>query len=359
MASTPSHYEILEIPETASEQDIKKAYRRLSIIYHPDKPGGNAEKFRQINEAYHVLYDPQTRRAYDMERQFAKSGGVGGMPRGMTFNMGGMGGMGGIPGMPAGVPEVIFNMMRGMGGMGGVGGGGGDDGDDGRPQQFQFHFVNGRPVGGGGVGGGGGIPGVNIFGGDFGAFASNANAHIRRFMVPQPIVKQVELNMAQSYTGHTAPIEIERIIINEAGERSTEKDTIYVSIPEGIDHNEHIIVKEKGHINADKKGDIKIQIMLNNDSVYRREGLDLIYKKRISLKEALCGFKFELVGLDQKRYLIHNDGGKIIAPGYRKEIPELGMKREGRRGNMHIVFEVEFPRELTPQQVEKLGEILE
>lgn len=351
----PTHYQILELPETASEQDIKRAFRRLSIKYHPDKPGGDAEKFKVIREAYNVLSDETQRRQYDLQRQFSSGGGMPGIP-GIFRGMGGMGGIGGMP-------EVIFNMMRGMGHTGSmphdmhseddIGGGGGGGGPQTSPQQFQF-FVNGRPVNMGA----GGSPGINIFGGDFGAFANTANAHIRRFMTPQPIVKQLELTMVQSYTGVTVPIEIDRVIISEAGERTTEKDTIYISVPEGIDHNEHITIKEKGHINVDKKGDIKIQILLNNDSIFRREGLDLVFRKTITLREALCGFKFELIGLDQKRYLIHNDGGKIITPGYRKEIPELGMRREGKKGNLQIVFEVEFPKELTAVQVERLADIL-
>lgn len=351
--SIPSHYDILEIPENSNEQDIKKAYRRLSIKYHPDKTGGDAEKFRIINEAYSVLSDPQSRRNYDMERQFSKGfggggGGGNGVPRGIHFsnffsgmNSGGGGG---------GFPDILFNMMRGM--EGGFG-------EDQPP--LQFHFVNGRPV-----------PmnfnpmtsststassQTNPFG-NLGIFAMNAGAHIQRFMVPQPIQKQIEITLIQAYNGHTMPIEIERIIVNESGERSTEKDTIYVSIPEGIDNNEHIIIKEKGHINVDKKGDIKIQIILKNDTQYRREGLDLFLEKHITLKEALCGFKFEIVGIDQKRYLIHNEGGRIISHGYRKDVVDLGMKREGKKGMLHIIFEVDFPSELSAEQVEKLGEIL-
>ena len=362
MSGIPTHYEILELPETATEQDIKRAFRRLSIKHHPDKPGGDAEKFKVINEAYNVLSDESQRRQYDLQRQFSSGGGgmpgMGGGIPGMFRGMGGMGGM----------PEVIFNMMRGMGnanGMsapdddigGGMSGRMGGAGSHPLPQQFQF-FVNGQPVSMGTGASAGGSPGINIFGGDFGAFANTANAHIRRFMTPQPIVKKLELTMVQSYTGVTVPFEIDRVIISETGERTTEKDTIYVSIPEGIDHNELILIKEKGHINADKKGDIKIQIMLNNDSIFRREGLDLVFRKTITLREALCGFKFELIGLDQKRYLIHNDGGKVITPGYRKEIPELGMRREGKKGNLQIVFDVEFPKELSATQVDRLAEAL-
>lgn len=67
------YYEILGIPKTASQDEIKKAYRKLALKYHPDK-GGEQEKFKKINEAYQILSDPQKRSNYD---QFGKAGAQG------------------------------------------------------------------------------------------------------------------------------------------------------------------------------------------------------------------------------------------------------------------------------------------
>jgi len=72
--SKRDYYEVLGVGKTASDDEIKKAFRRLAIQYHPDKEGGNEEKFKEINEAYEVLKDPSKRQRYD---QFGHAG-VGG-----------------------------------------------------------------------------------------------------------------------------------------------------------------------------------------------------------------------------------------------------------------------------------------
>ncbi len=64
------YYEILGVPENASEEEIKKAFRELAKKYHPDRPGGDAEKFKKIVEAYRVLSDRKLRQEYDQKRKF-------------------------------------------------------------------------------------------------------------------------------------------------------------------------------------------------------------------------------------------------------------------------------------------------
>jgi molecular chaperone DnaJ len=72
------YYEILGVEKSASQDEIKKAFRRLAIQYHPDKEGGNEAKFKELNEAYEVLKDTEKRKRYD---QFGHAG-VGGDPGG-------------------------------------------------------------------------------------------------------------------------------------------------------------------------------------------------------------------------------------------------------------------------------------
>lgn len=116
------YYDILGVDKNASDVDLKKAYRRQALIFHPDKNPDNpdaADKFKDVGEAYEVLSDSQARARYDsgvdLQDPSDMFGGMGGMHGGM----GGMhGGMGGID------PEVLFQMFGGggMGGMGGMGG---------------------------------------------------------------------------------------------------------------------------------------------------------------------------------------------------------------------------------------------
>ena len=85
-------YNVLGVNENSSNDEIKKAYRKLSLQHHPDKNNGKDEKFKEINEAYETLKDPSKKRDYDAQRNMRNN--MGGM-RGM----GGMGGMGGMEGM--------------------------------------------------------------------------------------------------------------------------------------------------------------------------------------------------------------------------------------------------------------------
>jgi molecular chaperone DnaJ len=67
--SPKDYYAILGIDENASADEIKKAFKKLAVQHHPDKKGGNKEKFQEINEAYQVLNDPKKKQQYDMMRK--------------------------------------------------------------------------------------------------------------------------------------------------------------------------------------------------------------------------------------------------------------------------------------------------
>jgi DnaJ-class molecular chaperone len=175
---------------------------------------------------------------------------------------------------------------------------------------------------------------------------------------PTPIIKTVTINMEQVLTGGTIPVDIERWLI-EGENKVFENETIYVTIPKGIDDNEIIILRDKGNIlNDEIKGDLKLFIKVENTTQFERKGLDLLIKKPISLKDALCGFSFELKYINGKVYTLNNNSGSIIPPEYVKIIPNMGLTREGHTGNLLIHFQVEFPEKLTEEQINKLIEIL-
>lgn len=123
------YYKILGIGKDATDTEIKKAYRKLAVVHHPDKNPGDQDaedRFKEIQEAHETLIDPQKRQRYDSGVDLMEPGeGFGGFP-------GGMGGMGGAGGMQID-PEMLFNMFGG----GGRGGGG-------------FSFSSGGPGMGGG-----------------------------------------------------------------------------------------------------------------------------------------------------------------------------------------------------------------
>jgi DnaJ-class molecular chaperone len=175
---------------------------------------------------------------------------------------------------------------------------------------------------------------------------------------PPPIMKTIDINMEQVLSGASVPLEIERWIL-ENGIKVHENETIYVTVPQGIDDNEMIILRDKGNvINENVKGDVKIFVKIINESEFKRNGLDLILEKNISLKDSLCGFTFEIKYLNGKSYTLNNNKGNIIPPEYKKIYPNMGLTRGEHKGNMIIHFHIDFPEKLSDEQIAKIAEVL-
>jgi DnaJ-class molecular chaperone len=323
-----SYYETLEVPDTATIDEIKKSYRRLSLKYHPDRNIGQPEmvsKFQEIGEAYEVLGDEQKKEEYDMSQRFGKGGGGIDELFSSLFGMN-FGGHGVQQGqMRQGHPF----MGHSMGPMGGI-------------------SVNGMPMQMGPMGG---MP----FGqGGFRIFHNGQPMQHK----PAPIVKTINITMNHVLDGAIIPVEIERWIV-ENDNKMFETETLYINIPKGVDDNEIILLRDKGNFVSDTcMGDLKLFVKVDNKSEFERHGLDLLFHKSITLKEALCGFSFELPYLNDKTFTINNTGGNVIPPEYKKIIPKLGLTRDDRVGNLIIMFHVQFPEKLTAEQIDKIQLIL-
>lgn len=318
-----SFYDILEVGRDATEAEIKKAYRSLSLKYHPDRPGGDAEKFKQISEAYETLSDGQKRDMYDR-------GGGGGQRDG-----GGMGGENDIH-------EVFSHFFQG--GMGGGMGGG--------PNTRVFHFG-----GGGGGGGGGGFPFEAMMGEHF----FQSNPFFNQFMKPPAISCVVNITLEQAYHGCKTPIQYERTEIRNE-RRTTVHEEFSLEIPEGIDHEEIIVLENRGNTLNGNTGDVRVVVHVTNDTEFTRQGNNLIYNKSLTLKEALCGFSFDVRLIPGTIITVQNTmqrpSHKIIRPGFRQTCNGHGMKRQGKQGDLLIEFDVVFPESLTFEQKEGLVHVL-
>ena len=308
-------YKILDVNENATQDEIKKSYRKLSMKYHPDKNKDPSvvELFKKINGAYDILGDEEKRREYNNSKK-------------NPFMRGGR------PG-PGGGPDDIFNMF--------FGGGGGVPGMEG----MGTHAFPGDIFGGS-------IPGFP--GGNVRIFRNGVPVNRK----PDTILKNVNITLKDSYEGISYPLHIERTIINN-NEKKTEKETFYIDIFKGIDNNEAILIKHKGNILNGQKGDIKLNIRITNETKFKREGLNLILNTEITLKEALCGFTFEIHHLNGKKYNINNEKGNIVKPNYNKEINEMGMIRDNRKGKLIVKFNIVFPNELSSEKIDLLKDILE
>jgi DnaJ-class molecular chaperone len=313
-----NYYKILGVEPNSTKEDIKKAYRKLQMKYHPDKNSGLPDAdiiTRQINEAYETLGDEHKRKEYDFMQSnpnpFTRMNSFHG-PMGATDidNI--------ISMMFGGGAANLFNMnqMNGMEQM------------DGMPRFRVFHH-NGGPMG-----------------------------FQQAMQKPPPIIQKVIITMEQVLNGSTVPMDIERWIV-ENGNKVFEHETIYVTVPKGVDDGEIIILRDKGNVLSESiKGDVKVFVTINNDTAFKRNGLDLIFEKHISLKDSLCGFSFEIKYINNKSYTLNNNKGNIIPPEYRKIYPNMGLEREGHKGNMIIHFHLDFPESLTEEQISKLSEIL-
>jgi len=317
-----NHYETLGLSKDASDVEIKKAYRKLSLQYHPDRnPTEEANiKMLAINEAYEMLSDNEKRRNYDAELEF----GHGGIP---FQHMNSMNEFSDI--------NHLFNMM--FNGGGGPFGGG----------IHSFHA---------------GGPGIRIFqtsGGPGNFHAEFSHGFHHPPSPPPPIEKKVELTLEQCFRGCSVPVDIERWTIMN-GLKVNEIENINITFPQGIDENDTLLMQGRGNIiNEHLRGDVHVSVKIINRTPFKRQGLDLIYRKNIPLKDALCGFTFDLPHINGKVFALNNIANpSVIYPGFKKVIPNLGMIKDNIAGNLIIELDIDFPDKFTEEQIVELKKIL-
>ena len=346
-----NYYSILGISQKASYNDIKKAYRKLSLDNHPDRNGNNkdkCEKFKEITQAYKILSDETERKKYDLfntnnlvgldsniqnilnnlmsninlDNVFFTSDGINMSNMPNMANMSNMATMANMSNMPTMANMATMANMSNMANM------------------ANMSNMSNMPTM------------ANI------AKMSNGFSQHEYKSKPVSISKTININLIQAYNGCKLPIDITRWII-ESDIKYEETETIYVDIFKGIDNNEIITIENKGNIiSSSNKGNIKIKVLINNDNIFERIGIDLIFKKSITLKESFCGFSFDLPYIDGREFKINNEAGNIIPANFKKIIPNMGMKREEDVGNLIIDFEVIYPKQLTTEQIKELEKIL-
>ena len=350
------YYEILGISKTADTAEIKKAYRKLAVKYHPDKnPGdkGAEEKFKELSQAYEVLSDPQKRSTYD---QF----GHDAFTRSARGSAGG--GMGGFHD-----PFDIFSQV--FGGSGGsifeefFGGGFNRSGSkssarDGADLRYDMEVDFEDAVYGGDkkisftrlqscslCGGNGCKPGT----GKVTCSRCGGNGYIS--------TNHAFLSMRQAcpMCQSTGKI-IEKPCSKCGGEgRVRAQKTIQIHIPPGVDTGSRLRVAGEGEsgIGGGQVGDLYVVIHVRNHEVFRRDGLDIMCEIPISFSTATLGGIIEVPTISGKAKLKIPEGTQngTVLRIRGKGIPSL---RGGRRGDQHIKIFVEIPQKLTKLQKEKL-----
>jgi DnaJ-class molecular chaperone len=312
-----THYKTLGIDNKCSDNEIKQAYRALSFKYHPDrnKEADASEKMQQINEAYEILSDKQRRKQYDME-------------------------LSGVNPLDQIINDLFNNNLRGMntGMQSGM--------NVGMPQGLHHIFNQGIHVQHGHG------PAFEVM------FSNDPHSFFKERVQPPPILeKKVEITFEDSFSGNNIPIVIEREI--KAGNMAySEEEKVYLPIQQGIDDGEILMVKDKGNMYNDVKGDLKIYIHVKPHAEYERKGLNIIQKQSISFKESICGFERVIKHIDGTNMRLVSSRGNILQNGDEHHIKGRGFTRDSKTGDLIIIFKVIQPKTLTDEELKLFDNIL-
>ncbi|KQK03515.1 dnaJ homolog subfamily B member 1 [Brachypodium distachyon] len=346
-----NYYKVLGVDRGANDDDLKKAYRKLAMKWHPDKNPTNKKeaeaKFKQISEAYEVLSDSQKRSIYD---QLGEEGLKGQQPPGA-------GGPGASSFYPGGAQSTSFHFnprsaddifaeffgfnaplsgMSGMGGMGGMGGmSGGTGGMRGDPR-----FYAGSPMF------------SNEFRSSRFGTESSASNMPRPLHKAAPIENRLPVTLADLYKGAAKKMKISREVIDANGRVSQQEEILTIDIKPGWKKGTKITFPEKGNeAPTMTPADIVFIVEEKPHDVFTREGNDLVMTEKISLVEALTGYTVRVTTLDGRSLSVPISS--VIHPSYEEVIPGEGMplpKEPSKKGNLRVKFNIKFPSRLTADQ---------
>ncbi|MDE2619988.1 MAG: molecular chaperone DnaJ [Sphingomonadales bacterium] len=348
MSAEIDFYELLEVERTADDKTLKSAYRKLAMKFHPDKNPGCAEseaRFKQINEAYACLSDPQKRAAYDRYGHAAfQQGGAGG---------GGFGGGEGFSDI-GDIFETIFGNAFGGGGRQQARRGadlrydmeiGLDEAFHGKTATIEIEVSTAcEPCGGSGATPGTGTRRCNLCGGH-----GKVRAQQGFFMVERTCP-----------TCHGRGEVIESPCRSCGGEGRVDKpQTVEVQIPPGVDTGTRIRLSGKGEAGpfGAPPGDLYIFIHTRRHAVFERDGTTLLTRVPISFTTAALGGEIEIPGLDGTRHAITIPAGIQSGKQLRQRGAGMPVLQGRGRGDLIIEIMVETPTRLTARQKELLREL--
>eukprot|EP00897_Mesotaenium_endlicherianum_P006208 jgi/Mesen1/5615/ME000282S04760 len=317
-----SYYDILQVSRSASDDQIKRGYRKLALKYHPDKNPGNEEaskKFTEISNAYEVLSDKEKRQIYD---QYGEEG----VKQHNAQNSGGGGGGGGFG-------QDIFSQFFG-GGM-----------RFGFDQEEEDKTPKGDEV----------VVELEASLEDLYMGATINIVRDKNVVKPAPgkrkcncknkmVTKQIGPGMYQQFAQQ---------VCAECPNVKYERESLpmEVEIEKGMRDGQEILLYEEGEpvIEGDP-GDLKFVIRTRRHAHFRRDGSDLHVGYSISLVDALTGFERKLVHLDGREVEIGTKG--VTKPGEVRKIKNEGMPvyESSKKGDLFVTFTVEFPATLSEEQ---------
>jgi len=406
-AESTAYYDELGVKKDADEDEIKKAYKKLAMKWHPDRhkkeKGGDEDsaklKFQKIQQAFQTLSDKRKRHVYDHFGEEGLDHDANGMPPNggppfgpngpngpngepsvdMFANMFGNMHMGGPMGAPPGFdmggrggfggPDAFGNPFMGMG-MGGVPGmagmpggwqggemGGGYNGN--APNNAGYGGVNGGYGGHFGGGKGGGGKGGYEFGGKGGKGGNEMWEEKAK-----DTLCDLEVTLEELFNGASKAVKVSRKRHQKKRENGagmhTEEKELKVEVKKGWKAGTKLTYEGQGDEQPDSPpGSVVVVIKEKPHENFKRVGNDLYLTVQVPLREALCGGTLEVSTIDENTLKIDYDD--VIQPGSTKRFLGEGMpisKAPGTRGDLIITFEVVFPASLTEQQRATVWETL-
>jgi molecular chaperone DnaJ len=348
------YYDILGVPRDASKEDLKRSYRRLARKYHPDvnKDPGAEERFKEINRAYEVLSEPETRARYD---RFGEPGVSGAGSAGYDYTD-----VGGI----ADIFESFFG-----GGFGGVGGTtararrGPVRGEDlrldlrlkfreavfGGEKEIRIPHLETCKV----CSGSGSKPGTGVKT----CSTCNGQGQVRR-ATRTPFGSFAQVSVCPSCRGQGQVIEEKCESCGGQG-RKQEKKKLKITIPAGVDTGTRLRVSNEGDagLRGGLPGDLYVYLTVEPDPEFKREGDKILSELHISYLQAILGCRLQVKTID-------GDHEVIIPPGLQpntvltlenRGVPKLGNPVS--RGNHLVTVKVEIPTRITSEEKELLEKL--
>jgi len=355
------YYIILGVARSASDDEIKKAYRKLALKYHPDKnqsPGAE-EKFKEIGEAYDVLSDSKKKQIYD---QYGEDG--------LKGSMGGGGGHSGPTshqGMPNfgdnnfsytyhGDPRATFSQFFG------------------NSNPFESFFSQGGPGGmGGGMGGPGGPEQMDIdledllggIGGNRGGFKFSPNSgqkpRKQSKVQDDTIEREIFVSVEEIAKGCEKKMKISRKVFREDGSKTVEDKVLKIVVKPGWKAGTKVtFAKEGDQIPGKIPADIAFIIRDKPHPLFTRDGVNIKYTYKIPLRESLCGTVVQVPTLQGTKVGI-NCTSEVLKPSTIKRLQGYGLphpKDPSRRGDLLVSFDVLFPDQLSQSGKDIIYDVL-
>ena len=336
-------YEILGVQRNAKDSEIKKAYKKLALIWHPDKnksPGAE-DKFKEISEAYDVLSDKEKREVFD---KYGEEG-LKGVPRsdnGSNTHFGG-------PGFTktfvftSGNARDTFERAFGdddefahiIGGLG------------------EFSFRNDHRK----------TPGFIVGGNDHFMFDLDGFSPLKKKQKVQDpsIEKELHVTLEELSHGCTKKMKISRKIYDERGTFTKEEKILTINIKPGWKEGTKITFPKEG----DRKlgivpADVVIIVKDKPHSLFTRDASNnLIYTAKISLRDSLTGGQVEIPLLDGRKVNLPLNG--VVRPDYTIRIHEEGLplpKNPSKRADLIVKYDIQFPENVSSVQRDILRDVL-